>query len=82
MCASWLLYFAASIIQMSLRMLPRRLDQLTAQVQQLNDRARERAISLAQALRAAGGGDLEPIEQVQLQQDDQLEVRHHLSAAI
>ncbi|KAI3433287.1 hypothetical protein D9Q98_003106 [Chlorella vulgaris] len=50
-----------------------RLDQLTAQVQQLNDRARERAISLAQALRAAGGGDLEPIEQVQLQQDDQLE---------
>jgi hypothetical protein len=28
-------------------------------------------------LRAAGGGDLEPIEQVQLQQDDQLQVRHY-----
>ena len=50
------------------------MDQIQAQLEQLNDRARQRAVSLAEAVRSAGGGDTEPMEQLQHQQDNQLEV--------
>ena len=41
----------------------------------MGDRARERAVSIAQAVRAAGEGDSDLITQLQHQQDDQLQVR-------
>lgn len=53
----------------------RSMEQIAAQLEQLNDRARERAVSLAEAVRSAEGGEAGAIEQLQHQQDDQLEVR-------
>lgn len=51
-----------------------RMDEIQAQLEQLNDRARERSVSLAQAVRAAGEGELGAMQQLQHQQDEQLEV--------
>ena len=52
-----------------------RMDEIQAQLEQLNDRARERAVSLAEAVRAAGDGASAPMEHLQHQQDDQVQVR-------
>ena len=40
----------------------------------MNDHARERAVSLAEAVRAAGSGEAALMQQLQHQQDDQLQV--------
>lgn len=55
-----------------------RMELIDAQLQQLNDRARQRAVSLAEAVRSSGNGDTSGMEQLQHQQDDQLEVSRRL----
>jgi hypothetical protein len=59
-----------------------RVDEIQAQLEQLNDRARERAVSLAEAVRAAGDGTSVPMEQLQHQQDDQVQVQCRQCRAI
>ncbi|KAL4426160.1 hypothetical protein ABPG77_007442 [Micractinium sp. CCAP 211/92] len=54
--------------------LKERMEEMQAQLVQLNDRARDRAVSLASAVKAAGSGDAAPLEQLQHQQDEQLEL--------
>lgn len=53
----------------------RRMDEVQAQMEQMSDRARERAVSIAEAVRAAGEGDAGLMTRLQHQQDDQLQVR-------
>lgn len=48
---------------------------MQAQMEQMSDRARERAVSIAEAVRAAGEGDAGLMTRLQHQQDDQLQVR-------
>ena len=59
-----------------------RVGEIQAQLEQLNDRARERAVSLAEAVRAAGDGTSVPMEQLQHQQDDQVQVQCRQCRAI
>lgn len=53
----------------------RRMNEVQGQVEQMSDRARERAVSIAEAVRAAGEGDAGLMTRLQHQQDDQLQVR-------
>lgn len=50
------------------------MDEVQAQLDQMSDRARERAVSIAEAVRAAGDGDADLMTRLQHQQDDQLQV--------
>lgn len=50
------------------------MDEVQAQLDQMSDRARERAVSIAEAVRAAGEGDADLMMRLQHQQDDQLQV--------
>jgi low affinity Fe/Cu permease len=51
------------------------MEEIAAQLEQLNDRARHRAVGLAEAVRSAGSGKVDAMEQLQHQQDDQVAVR-------
>lgn len=53
---------------------PRSMAEVQAQLDQMSDRARERAVSIAEAVRAAGEGDADLMTRLQHQQDDQLQV--------
>lgn len=52
----------------------RSMAEVQAQLDQMSDRARERAVSIAEAVRAAGEGDADLMTRLQHQQDDQLQV--------
>ncbi|PRW58392.1 methyltransferase type 11 [Chlorella sorokiniana] len=61
----------STLLRCDLEELKRRMDEVQAQLDQMGDRAR--AVSIAEAVRAAGEGDADLMTRLQHQQDDQLQ---------